>query len=154
MQQLDEYDTFQTCGLDAVLPSDYKKIRVHLVYDVKHDGQHIVKIVADRYLTNLPDYSVYYNVVSLYGLCLIIFLTELNDFQLWSTDIGNAYLEAKTLEMLYIIAGPVFGEREGHVLINYKALYRLCSSGLRWHEKLADCLHSIGFTLCKAELDI
>jgi hypothetical protein len=37
------------------------------------------------------------------------------------------------------------------ILLVDKALYGLDSSGLRWHERLADVLQSIGFTQCKAE---
>ena len=55
---------------------------------------------------------------------------------------------------MYIIAGPEFGEREGHILIIHKALYGLRSSGARWHEKFSDCLRELGFQPCKAEPDI
>ena len=48
----------------------------------------------------------------------------------WAIDIGNAYLEALTSEKVCIRAGPEFGpELEGHLLIIYKALYGLKSSG-------------------------
>ena len=50
-----------------------------------------------------------------------MFLAELNGHQAWATDIGNAYLEAKTIERVYIISGPKFGEQEGHVLLIHKA---------------------------------
>ena len=69
-------------------------------------------------------------------------------------DIGNAYLEAFTSEKLYIVTGPEFGELEGHMLVISKALYGLQTSGLRWHERFLDCLHDMGFTPSKAELDI
>jgi hypothetical protein len=49
--------------------------------------------------------------------------------ELWATDIGNAYLEAYTAEKLYIVAGPEFGELDGHMLIISKALYGLRTSG-------------------------
>ena len=39
-------------------------------------------------------------------------------------------------------------------MIIHKALYGLRSSGLRWHERLADCLRDMGFFPCKAEPDI
>ncbi len=55
---------------------------------------------------------------------------------------------------MYIVAGPEFGDREGHILVIEKALYGLRTSGLRWHERLADCLRAEGFTPCKAEPDI
>jgi hypothetical protein len=63
-----------------------------------------------------------------------LFLAELKHLEIWATAIGNAYLEAFTSEKLYIIAGPEFGEREGHILIISRALYRLRSSGARWHD--------------------
>jgi Reverse transcriptase (RNA-dependent DNA polymerase) len=83
-----------------------------------------------------------------------LFLAELNELQLWATDIGNAYLEAYTTEKVYIIAGPEFGEREGHILIISKALYGLSSSGARWHDRFADYIRLLGFFLCGAEPDI
>ena len=64
---------------------------------------------------------------------MVAFLAELNDLDLYATDIGNAYLEAITTERVYIVAGPEFGELEGHMLVIYKALYGLRSSGIRWH---------------------
>ena len=69
-------------------------------------------------------------------------------------DIGNAYLEFVTKEKVYIIAGPEFGDREGHTLIIRKALYGLKSSGLRWRERFAGVLRSMGFFPSKAENDI
>ena len=73
---------------------------------------------------------------------------------IWATDIGNAYLEAYTTERVSIMAGPEFGDLEGHRLIIVKALYGLRSSGKRWSERLADCLSEMGFKPCKAEPDI
>jgi hypothetical protein len=48
-------------------PVGYRKIRVHLVYDLKHDSQHKARLVADGHLTDIPLDSVYYGVVSLQG---------------------------------------------------------------------------------------
>jgi hypothetical protein len=75
---------------------------------------------------------------------MVAFLSELNGLNLWATDIGNAYLEAKTSELLFIVAGPEFGDLERHFLIIYKALYGLCSSGQRWHECFSVCLRDMG----------
>jgi hypothetical protein len=154
MQQLDEYDVFQNLGKDGDPGPGFKKIRVHLIYAVKYDGRHKARLVADGHLTDVPVDSVYSGVVSLRGLRMLIFLAELNGLNTWATDIGNAYLEAKTSELVYIIAGPEFGDLEGHVLIIYKALYGLRSSGLRWHEKFAAVMRAIGFIPCKMEPNI
>jgi hypothetical protein len=85
---------------------------------------------------------------------MVAFLSELNSLDLWATNIGNAYLEAKMSELLFNLAGPEFGDLEGHMLVIYKALYGLHSSGLRWHERFSACLRDMGFFPCKAELDI
>jgi hypothetical protein len=65
---------------------------------------------------------------------MVAFLSELNSMELWATNVGNTYLEAYTAEKLFIVAGPEFGELEGHMLIISKALYGLRTSGLRWQE--------------------
>ena len=154
--QIDDYETFKDLGhKDKVSsPSGYKKIRVHFVFDVKHDGRHKARLVADGHLTDVPLESVYSGVVSLRGFRLVLFLAELNGLETWATDVGNAYLEAKTSEKVYIVAGPEFGEREGHILVIHKALYGLRTSGARWHDRFADCLRDLGFQPCKAEPDI
>jgi hypothetical protein len=100
MLQLAEYDTFRDLGHKdtAPPPTGYKKICIHLVYDCKHDGRHIARMVADGHLTDIPLESMYSGVVSLRGLGIITFLSELNGLDLWATDICNAYLEAFTMD--------------------------------------------------------
>ena len=61
------------------------------------------------------------------------------------------HTEAKTKEKLYIDAGPEFEELEGHILIIYKALYGLKSSGLRWSQKIHDIMLDMGFSPSKAD---
>jgi hypothetical protein len=69
-------------------------------------------------------------------------------------DVGNAYLEAKTKEKVYIVGGPEFISLQGHSLVIACALYGLRSSGLLWHQRFSDVLRSMGFTPSKAEVDI
>ena len=154
LKQQDDYKTFLDKGKGYKPGPDYKKITVHLVYACKHDGRRKARLVAGGHLTATPIDSVYSSVVSLRGIRMLTFIAELNDLDLWVTDIGNAYLESYTKEKVYITAGPEFGDRAGHTLIIVKALYGLKSSGLRWHERLADVLRSMGFFPSRAEPDI
>ena len=85
---------------------------------------------------------------------MITFLAELNGLEMWCTDVGSTYLEAKTKEKVYIVGGPEFKELEGHVLIIYKALYGLRFSGKMWLARFADCLREMGFFPCKMEPNI
>jgi hypothetical protein len=151
MGQLLEYEIFIDKGKDACVPIGYKRIRCHMIYDVKHDGRHKARLVAGGHLTDPNTESVYSGVVSLRGIRLIVFLAELNSLQLWGADVGNAYLEAKTKEKVYIVGGPEFGSLHGHTLIIDRALYGLRSSGLCWHQRFSDVLRSMNFTPSKAE---
>ena len=130
MQQLNEYSTFQEKGKNSPIPSGSKKIRTHIVFAVKHDGRHKVRMVEGGLLTDVPLDSVYSGVVSLRGLRLVLFLAELNNLNTYATDIGNAYLEADTKEKVCIISRKEFGPLEGNLLIIKKALYGLSTSGL------------------------
>jgi hypothetical protein len=70
--QIIEYSMFIDKGHHTEVnpPSGYKKIRIHLVYDVKHDGRHKARLVADVHLTDIPLDSVYSGAVSLQGFNL------------------------------------------------------------------------------------
>ena len=82
-------------------------------------------------LGNILSDSMYAGVVSLRGLRLMLFLSELNGLKEWATDIGNSYLKATISEKVYIVAGPEFGDLEGTKLIIHKELYGLRSEGAR-----------------------
>ena len=161
LSQIQSYKTFKDFGKAIFIkgkvsnaPEGYHKIRVHLVFDVKHDGRHKARLVADGHLTKEPVETIYSGVVSIRNLRIALFLGTLNDLEIWGADIGNAYLEALTGEKLFIVAGPEFKELEGHILIIYKALYGLKSSGARWHDVLFDVLTDMGFSPSKADPDI
>ena len=67
---------------------------MHLIFAVKYDGRHKVRLVADGHLTPDPVEDIYSAVVPLRNLRLVIFQGKLNNLELWGADIGNAYLEA------------------------------------------------------------
>ena len=147
MARIKEYEVFKDCGKAkwegktiTNAPSGYQKIGVLFLFAVKHCGKFKGRLVADGHLTKEPMESVYSGVVSLRRLRLVMFLAELNKLLLWGGDVGNAYLEALTKAKLYIIAGPEFGELQGHILIIYKALYRTRTGGACWHDKFFDTL--------------
>jgi hypothetical protein len=112
-------------------------------------------MVAGGHRTEMPVNSVYSGVVTLTaGVRTVTFLAEFNKLELWATDIGNAYLESYTKAKVAFIAGPEFGEHEGHTFIIVKALYGLRSSGARCHNRLYDALLGLGFQPSLADADI
>ena len=156
MKQVYEYDSFRSKGKKAQVPKDHVMIRVHLIFDVKQDGRHKARLVAGGHLTG-PKVDTYYSsVVSLRSMRIVIFLSELNELELCSGDIGNAYLEAYTKEKVCFIGGKEFAPygHEGHLLIIVKALYGLKTSGARFHEKFGEPIRDMGFHPSKADSDV
>ena len=160
LTQIHEYKVFKDTGKakfhngKVVTPDGFQKIRVHFVYAVKHDGRFKVRLVADGHLTKEPVESIYSGVVSLRSLRMVVFLSQLNNLEIWGADVGNAYLEAYTDEKLCIMAGPEFKELQGHLLIMVKALYGTRSGGARWHDRLFDILQELKFKPSKADPDV
>jgi hypothetical protein len=66
---------------------------------------------------------------------MVAFLSELNDLELWATDIGNAYLEATTSERLI-------------------SLIRITDFWIKVAQKILCMSLRMGFKPCKAEPDI
>ena len=85
---------------------------------------------------------------------MCLFIRELYRMEPWATDIVNDYLEALTSEKVCIRAGPEFGDLEGHLLIIYKALYGLKTSGKVFGQLLQEYLLHLGFVPLLAEASI
>ena len=131
IKQLFEYEAFKDLGREAPVPKEYTQIPCHFVYHVKHGGRHKARMVAGGHRTSTPTHSVYSGMVSLAGICAVTFLAELSDLEIWGTDIGDTYLESYTKEKIAFIAGPEFGDLQGHTMIIVKALYGRTMSGAR-----------------------
>lgn len=106
-------ETFIDKGRAGGAPPEYKKICIHMVYDVKHNGCHKVQLVAGGHLMDPNMERVYSGVISLRGIRLVVFLAELNALKLWGADVGNVYLKAKTKEKFYIFVGKEPGKLKG-----------------------------------------
>ena len=153
LTQIREYKVFKDTGKaqfhdgKAVTPDGFQKIRVHFVYAVKRAGKFKARPVADGHLTKEP-------VVSLRSLRMVVFLSQLNDLEIWGADVGNAYLEAYTDQNLCIIVGPEFKELQVHLLIMIKTLHGTRSGGARCHDRLFDILQELKFKPSKADPDV
>ena len=153
LTQIHEYKVFNDTGKaqfhngKVVTPDGFQKIRVHFVYAVKHDGRFKARLVADGHLTKEPVESIYSRVVSLRSLRMVVFLSQLNDLEIWGA-------EAYTDQKLCTIAGPEFKELQGHLLIMIKALHGTRSGGARWHDRLFDILQELKFKPSKADPDV
>ena len=95
---------------DDKMPVGYAKIRCHMDFDVKiGDMTRKARFCANGNETDPPKESTFSTVVSRDSVRLFFLLAALNDLDILSADIQNAYLSAPGKEMLYTIAGKEFG---------------------------------------------
>ncbi len=125
IDQINDYNTLKDMGKDVKMPKDYQKICVQFVYDAKESGQFKARLMAGGHLTDPTLEDSYSGVVSIKSLCIAMIVGIANGLEIQCGDIGNAYLELYTKEKVYFIAGPEFGELEGHIVVIVKALYGL-----------------------------
>ena len=154
IDQIKEYETFHARPDLKKPPEGYQYVKVHFVFAVKHDLRRKARLVAGGHMTDPPSEEAYSSVVSIKGMRMCILLAELNKLKIMAGDVGNAYLEAKTKEKIYVIAGPEFGELQGTIMLMNKALYGLKTSGARYREHFADYLRDKGWIQSRADPDI
>ena len=105
------YKVFIDHGKDfRNVPQDHKPLRCHFVFAAKHDGRRKARLVAGGHRTDDPKDGVFAGIANLRSVRICCLLAELNGLEIWSADIAQAYLEAKTQEKLFVKAGPEFGE--------------------------------------------
>ena len=97
---------FKFIPKDRPPPVGYKQIRCHLIFDVKMDLTRKARFVAGGHMTDPPTAMTYASVVSRESVRIAFLLAALNDLDILTGDIGNAYLNAPTQEKIYYWAGP------------------------------------------------
>jgi hypothetical protein len=140
---------------DDKMSIGYQKIHHHMVFDVKLDLVRKARFVAGGHQTEVPSESVYSSYVWREGVRIAVLIAALSDLDILAANVQNTYMNAPTKEQLYMIAGPEFGPyKVGRPVLIVRALYRLRSSGARFHDHMATTLREGGFTACKADADV
>jgi hypothetical protein len=95
------------------LPIGYQKIKCHFVFDIKmgENFQWKARLVANGNEMEVPPTLTYSSVVSRDSVCIALLVAALNDLNILSCNIQNAYLTANCQERIYTIAGPEFGSK-------------------------------------------
>ena len=96
--------------------------------------------VAGGHATNTPSSITYSIVVSRDSVRLAFLIAGLNDLDVLTGDVTNAYLNAKFREKIWFEGGIETGEDKGKVIIVTRALYGLKPSGAAWRAVLAAML--------------
>jgi hypothetical protein len=137
------------------VPVGYQKIPCHMVFDVKmEDFKRKACLVANGHRNEAPATITYAAVVSCEMVCIVLMLAALNDLQVKSGDVLNAYITAPCKEKVWTILGPKFGLKAGKSAIIVRALYGLKSAGAAFCAHIASFMRQIGYTSCKADPDL
>jgi hypothetical protein len=148
-------EAFQVLNENKSVPVGYQFIRCHGIFDVKMDSfQRKYRMVAGGHMTETPASMIYASVVSRESVRIALMLAALNDLQVKTTDIENAYLTAPVSEKIWTTLGPEFGKDRGCKAIIVRALYGLKSGGASFCNHLAACMRQLGYVSCLADPDV
>jgi hypothetical protein len=126
-----------------------------MIFDIKHeDFRCKARLVAGGHTTAAPATITYASVVSRELVRIALLLAALNDVEVKTLDIENAYITAPNAEKIYTVLGPEFGLEAGKKALIVRALYGLKSAGALFCNHLADCMQHLGFTPCLADPDL
>jgi hypothetical protein len=102
---------FQVLDKNKSVPVGYQFIRCHGIFDVKMDSfQRKYQMVAGGHMIETPASMTSASIVSHESVRIALMLAALNDLQVKTADIENAYLTAPVSEKIWITLGPKFGK--------------------------------------------
>jgi hypothetical protein len=112
------------------------------------------RYVARGNTTEAPASITYASMVSRESVRIALTIAALNDLEVKTSDIQNAYLTAPVTEKIWTVCGPEFGPDAGKKAIIVRALYGLKSAGAAFRNHLASCMQDLGYTSCTADPDV
>jgi hypothetical protein len=126
-----------------------------MVFDVKMEDFHCkAQFIAGGHMTETPATNTYANVVSQESVHITLTLAALNNLEVLTADIKNAYLTAPVLEKICCVLGPEFGAKAGKCAIVVQSLYGLKSAGASFQNHLANCMWHLGWESCITDQEL
>jgi hypothetical protein len=105
---------------DSKVPVNYK-IKCHMVFDIKLDMlARKARFVAGRHKTDPPKDSMYSSAVLRDTVRLFFLIAVLNDVNILTCDVQNAYVNAKSKEKVWFESGDKMGQHKGKVVIGFR----------------------------------
>ena len=94
---------FKVCEGDAKDLVGHKQIDCHMIFDVKlgENFRRKARLVAGGHKTETPSSACYSSVASRESVRIALLIAALNDLQILSCDMQNAYLGAPCREKMH-----------------------------------------------------
>jgi hypothetical protein len=132
----------------------FQEIGCHIVFDIKMDFTRKAHFVAGGHTTEAPNLLTYSSVVSRDSIRIAFLIAALNDLDIMSCDLENAYLNAPCREKIWFEGGLECGEDKGKVCVIIRSLYGLKSAGAAFRAELAQLLQDLGYKSSQANPDV
>ena len=136
------------------VPPGFEFVPLHMVFDVKMDSTAKARLVAAGCKTADPESSTWAGVVSRETVRLALTYAALNDLEVMTGDILNAYLTAPSSQKLWTTCGREFGKDANKKAIIKRALYGNKCAGADFRNHLRKCMEHLGYESCKADPDL
>ena len=133
---------FNTLDDNEQIPLGYQWMQCHMIFTVKMDGFVCkAQLVAGGHMTDATAVMTYASVVSWETVHIALTVVALNDLEVKTSDIQNAYLTAPCEEKIWTTLRPELGPDKGKRALIVRALYSLSSAGasFRRHLRLYVC---------------
>ncbi len=111
---------------------DYQWTSLTIIFGVKQDLRRIARLFTGGHLVDSLDNNVYSSTVKGISVRVLHLLAHKMNLKMLCGDMGNAYVNAYTNELVYSKCGKEFGlDLEGRTVVIRKALYGLRTSSER-----------------------
>ena len=127
------------------VPIGHQFVKCHMVFDVKiEDFRCKARLVAGGHMTKALATIIYASIVSRETVRIVLMIATLNDLEVKSGNILNAYVQAPVTEKVWTTLGPQFCKDARKTAVVVRALYSLKSAGAAIKIHLARCMESLG----------
>jgi hypothetical protein len=147
---------FKALGDNVSTPPTFQEMRCHVVYDVKMENfQRKARLVFGGHMTEVSSATMTYaSVVFRESVRIALTLAALNNLEVKTADMENAYLTAPIGEKIWCTLSPEFGEDADKRAIIVRALHGLNSACASFCNHLADCMRHLEWESCKADYNV
>jgi hypothetical protein len=114
----------------------FQEIGCHIVFDIKINFTWKARFVTGGHTTTAPSPMTYSSGVSHDSVRLAFLIATLNDIDIMSCDLENAYLNTPCREKIWFEGGIECGEDQGKVYVVVCSLYGLKSAGAAFWSSL------------------
>ena len=150
------FPAFDMMDDNSAEPPGYEFVETYIVFNIMMDLTQKARLVARGNMTEATKEQTFASVISRDTVQLFFLLAALNDLDLLSCDVQNAYLAAPKKEKVWTKftdqLGPEYNGKRGAIIS--KALYTLRSSGRSFRDYLAMNLRELRFISSKADPDL